>query len=261
MTWVYSVPLWLATIILIGGMCAFSAAVLATVWRFVHPRPDTIHNDVAGPIMGTLGTVLAVMLSFMVVTVWQEYDSAAQVADSEAASLDDLYHVMGAMPASVRDPVRRDILRYADLTVHVEWPMLREGYENHDARAIALSILSKVQDAKPANAGQTNIQADAIVHAHAFFDQRRVRLFNNQQTVPGLVWAMMLFIALVSIASSAFFFVPNRRAHMLMTMALGAVIGATFLLIAELDLPFRGPLQIQPHGLVHSLDRLPLDPG
>lgn len=261
MTWVYGVPLWAATIILVGGMCAFSAAVLAVVWRFIRPDQEMTHNDVAGPIMGTLGTVLAVMLSFMVVTVWQEYDTAAQGVDTEAAALDDLYHVMGAMPASARDPVRRDILQYLAITVHDEWPILRHGGESPNARLIALGITHRVQSVLPANAGQSNLQADAILHAHDFLDQRRVRLFNNQQTVPGLVWAMMFFIAFVAIASSAFFFVPSRRAHMLMTIALGSVIGATFLLIAELDLPFRGPLQIQPHALLQSLERLPNDPG
>jgi hypothetical protein len=260
MTWVYDVPLWVATIIMVGGMCAFSAAVLAVVWRFLRPDQEMTHNDVAGPIMGILGTVLAVMLSFMVVTVWQEYDTAGQGVDSEAASLDDLYHVVNALPASVRDPVRRDILQYLTITVEDEWPMLRNGEENPHSRLIALGIVHQVQQAQPATPGQQNVHADAIAHAHDFLDQRRIRLFNNQQTVPGLVWAMMFFIALVAVASSAFFYVPSRRAHMLMTIALGAVIGATFLLIAELDLPFRGPLQIPPHALMHSLERLPTDP-
>lgn len=261
MTWVYGVPLWAATFILIGGMCAFSAGVLLVVWRFMRPDQEMTHNDVAGPIMATLGTVLAVMLSFMVVTVWQEYDNAAQGVDTEAAALDDLYHVMGAMPAGLRDPVRRDILQYLSITINDEWPLLRDGGENPHARLIALGIVHRVQSAQPTSAGQSNVHADAIVHAHAFLDQRRIRLFNNQETVPALVWAMMFFIAFVAIASSAFFYVPSRKAHMLMTIALGAVVGATFLLIAELDLPFRGPLQIPPHSLMHSLTRLPNDPG
>jgi hypothetical protein len=55
----------------------------------------------------------------------------------------------------------------------------------------------------------------------------------------------MFFIAIVTIGSSYFFRVRSLAAHVLMTVALAAVIGAIFVMIAELDLPFRGDLQVR----------------
>jgi hypothetical protein len=261
MTWVYSLPLWFASAIFVGGLCLVSGAGLLIVLKRVPQGSAVTHNDVAGPIMTTIGTVLAVLMSFMVVTVWQAYDTAAQVANNEAADLSDLYHLMIALPPDVRHPIRDDIYRYFQIVVHDEWPLMREGQYSNEAQVLSIAIVHRVATFIPQNAGQQNLQADAIVRAHAFFDRRRDRLFNNQQTVPGLVWIMMLFVAAITIASAYFFRVEDRRAHLLMTVCLGAVIGATFLMIAELDLPFRGPMQIPPRAIERAQATLAVDEG
>ena len=261
MTWVYSLPLWVASAVFIGGLCILSGLGLLLVLRRVPEKNDTTHNDVAGPIMTTVGTVLAVLMSFMVVTVWQAYDAAAQVANREAADLSDLYHAAVALPAEVRHPIRDDIYQYFAIVIRDEWPLMREGKFSPEAQALAVAIDHRIATFLPKNAGETNLQADALSRAHEFFDRRRDRLFNNQQTVPALVWLMMFFVAAITIASAYFFRVQDRRAHLLMTVCLGAVIGATFLMIAELDLPFRGPMQIQPAAMLRAQATLAVDEG
>ena len=59
---------------------------------------------------------------------------------------------------------------------------------------------------------------------------------------------MMIFIAAITIGAIYFFRVPSRLAHIVMTVAVAAVIGAIFVLIAELDLPFRGDPHISPEA-------------
>lgn len=249
-------PLWVACIIFIGGCCLLSAAGLYAVRR-VYPRvADITHNDVAGPIMNTVGTVLAVLLTFMVVTVWQEYDAAAQGADTEAAALSDLFHESYALPENVGKSLRTNVLEYIRVVIRDEWPLMKAGIESQTAERIAMRIVNTVQSYPPETVGQQTAQSDALVHAHNFLDARRTRLFNNAESVPGLVWAMMILVSAITVSFSYFFRVLNVRAHMLMVLALAAVIGATFLMIAELDLPFRGPLQVPPNGFVNALARL-----
>jgi len=78
MQWVYSMPASLLMPVAVVAACAISAAAL---WwtRSRLTRNDLItHNDVAAAILQMLGTVLAVMMSFMVVGVWEQYDAAGQ---------------------------------------------------------------------------------------------------------------------------------------------------------------------------------------
>lgn len=258
MTWVYSLPLWVATIVFIGGCCLLSGAGMYFIRQRYPAAGEITHNDVAGPIMTTVGTVLAVLLTFMVVTVWQEYDAAAQGADTEAAELADLYHESFALPAHFGVPLRSKILSYITVVIHDEWPLMKDGIESADAERLAISIVDAVQNYPPATMGEQTAQSDALLHVHNFLDARRIRLFNNSESVPALVWTMMIFVSAITIAFGYFFRVANRRVHFLMVIALAAVVGATFLMIAELDLPFRGPLQIPPSGFVHDRERLPL---
>ncbi len=256
MTWVYSMPLWVATVVFIGGCCLLSAAGLYAVRHHYAKAEGFTHNDVAGPIMGTVGTVLAVLMTFMVVTTWQEYDSAAQGADSEAAELSDLYHESYALPPKFGTPLRVNVLSYMHVVIRDEWPLMQAGLESQDAERIAMLIVNAVQSYPPSTIAEETAQADALQHAHNFLDARRTRLFNNGESVPDLVWAMMIFVAAITISFSYFFRVASARAHLLMILALAAVVGATFLMIAELDLPFRGPLQIPPHGFDTAIGRL-----
>ncbi|HTU70649.1 MAG TPA: DUF4239 domain-containing protein [Candidatus Baltobacteraceae bacterium] len=252
MTWIYSIPAWLVCILFIGGTSAFAAVGLLLARNPRMGRLRAVANDFAGPVMGALGTILAVMLSFMVVTVWQEYDQSAQIVETEASQISNLYHEVAVFPEPLRDQVRSAIIRYVNVVVKQEWPLMSVGRESPAARRSAMAIVSLVQSYSPTTMAQQNSQADALDHAHAMLDAREDRLFQNSQAVPPLLWVMMLFVALVTLCSSYFFFVADVRAHLAMTIALGAVIGAIFVVIAELDLPFRGDLQIPPTAYAHD---------
>ncbi len=260
MTWVYTIPVWLVCFVFIGGMSAFASAglLLARSNRVAKLRQAS--NDFAGPIMGTLGTILAVMLSFMVVTVWQQYDQSAQIVQTEADEISNLYHEVSVFPEPLRDRTHAAIEDYVNIVVDREWPLMRGGAYSENAHRAAMRIVSLIEAYEPTTMGQQTAQADALGHAHSMMDARGNRIFQNQEIVPPLLWTMMFFVAIVTLGSSYFFFVPDVRAHLLMTAAVGAVIGAIFVVIAELDLPFRGDLQIPPSAFAHDYQTFLDDP-
>ncbi len=245
MAWVYDFPIWVTSLIFIGGLSAIAAGGLLLVRRRF-PQQRMTHNDVAGPIMTALGTVLAVMMSFMVVTVWQEYDTASSYVARESSNIADLYHEASVFPQPWRSQIHAALRRYVHLVVKDEWPRMRTGAVSTRTRLAAITAVDLVQRFEPKTPSEQNAQADALRHAHGFLDARRERLFANAEAVPPLLWTMMIFIALVTLASAYFFRVDNLRAHVVMTVALAAVTAAIFVLIAELDLPFRGQMQIPP---------------
>jgi hypothetical protein len=260
MTWVYSIPVWLVCILFIGGMSALAAAGLLLARSPHTGKLRAASNDFAGPIMATLGTILAVMLSFMVVTVWQEYDQSAQIVQTEADEISNLYHEVSVFPQPLRNGIHAAIEHYVDIVIDREWPLMREGGSSSAAHHAAYQIVSLIESYNPNTLGQQTAQADALHHAHAFLDARGNRLFQNQQSVPPLLWVMMLFVSAVTLGSSYFFYVEDARAHLIMTAAVGAVIGAIFVVIAELDLPFRGDLQIPPSAFSHDYTTFLDDP-
>jgi hypothetical protein len=264
MQWVYSVPAWLVSICFIGGCSALAAGGLLIVDKRRAKHPADV-NDVAGPVMATIGTILAVMLSFMVVTVWQEYDQAAAAVQTEVDAIDNLYDEVSAFPPALRFEIRSSLVDYTNTVVHQEWHLMRTGGSSPQAHRIAARIVALVESYDPTTPGLQNAQADALTHAHEFSNARGARLFENRQAVPPLLWLVMIFVAAMTLASVYFFTVASKRWHMVMTIAVGAVIGAIFVVIAELDLPFRGDLQIAPSAFAESYevfaDAPPVRPG
>ena len=64
------------------------------------------------------------------------------------------------------------------------------------------------------------------------------------------MWACMLFVGIVTVGFIYLFRVESFTAHVLMTLGTAAIIGATFVLIAEMDYPFRGTSAIRPTAFI-----------
>ncbi len=193
------------------------------------------------------------MLSFMVVAVWQEFDASAANVQHEASAVSDLYHLAPALPEPVRAKLQTAIRSYVRIVIDREWRLMRTGQRSMQARALSLSIFGIVAGYEPKTATQAALQQEAFGLIKTFSDYRRSRIFDNQESIPGALWITMIFIGAMTIASSYFFEVRNFRAHLLMTLALAAVIGAIFVLIVEFDLPFRGDVSVPPTAFVHAL--------
>jgi hypothetical protein len=259
-TWIYNFPLWFFGPVVIALACAATAAGAYIVHRFSSDRLEQSRNDVAGPVVSVAGTILAVMLSFMVVIVWEEYDTSAASVLREAGALSDLHQESDGFPFAMRLRIQSAIDRYVDTVLHIEWPQMRTGGRSGQADDLAREIENDVIDYNPTTPVQTTLQASSLDLVHNFLDSRRQRLFDNQQGISLYMWATLIFLSVVTIWLALLFRTENWRAHTIMTVALAAIVAAILVLIAELDYPFRGTLQIQPGAFIqvmHTVHRVP----
>lgn len=255
-TWIYSLPAWLFMSAAVIGACALACGLLAFMRKRMTRNEQIAHNDVAGPILTTIGTVLAVMMSFMVVGVWQEYDNAAQTAQREASALSDLYHLAAAMPQPFRSRVQGAIDQYIRLTIYYEWPDMSKGGESVQANQLAYKLGEAVDSWRFSTPGETAVKTEAMQYVRMLWDMRRDRILANTQGIPLVLWSAMLFIGAVTVVFSFYFRVDKPHAQYLMIVAETAVITIIFALIAELDYPFRGDVAIQPDAFMHVLNQI-----
>ena len=86
-------------IVFVGGSLLLTLLGVALVRRLVAPRVLAAHNDVAGFVYATTGVTYAVILAFVVIAVWEQYDAARGVADSESDALAVMYRLADGFPA------------------------------------------------------------------------------------------------------------------------------------------------------------------
>jgi hypothetical protein len=256
MTWIYSLPAALFFLLTLAVMAVVASGGLLVFQRFAPPSDELTHNDVAGPIIGTVGTVLAVVLSFMLVVNWQQYDAAGTTVEQEASAVADLYHAAANLPQPVRAKLQSDLKTYVDAVVVEEWPLMRVGGRSETARHAALDVGRVISNYEPKTQSQQALQQSALNLAQTMEDQRRLRLFSNDQGIPGFMWIGNLILAAVTIGLCYLFRVRSRLAHHIMAVSLAIVIGVIFALTALVDYPFRGTTAIQPTLFVHLQQEL-----
>lgn len=111
----YVMPAPLALVLGVALLVAFAFAMHWVLGRWFTSDDLAVHNYVAGTIVGVVGTLYAVVLGFITVVVWQQYDGTRERLALETAAVTDTWHTAVGLPPPVRSRLRRDIFSYATL--------------------------------------------------------------------------------------------------------------------------------------------------
>jgi len=246
--WIYSMPTWLFSVLAIGGMSMLAMLGHWAVRRVIPVRDIVKNNDVAGFILGIIGTAYAVLISFVVVGVWQQYETSDSVTSSEAAAVSDLHHLSDALPAPAGPLLKSELDRYVEVMIKDEWPAMQHGAWSPEAQRLSRVMLQQIETFTPRTASQQAVQAKMLDRGDALLDARRQRLHDNETGIPGILWWTLFAFAAITIGFTYLFGLESVKIQLLMTAALSTAIALIFVLIAELDYPYRGDTGITPHS-------------
>lgn len=255
MAWFSSLPTTVA--VLLAMLACGAAAVLGLL--IVHPiiphRLRSAHNDVSGFILATVGVVYAVLLAFIAIAVWQDFDQADRLVQTEANLVGDLYRNTVALPEPMAQNLRHDLFVYAETVVQDEWPTLMAGREEaaEGWQLLDRFHLELVQLHAP-DFGTASQQAGMIRTLDELYDARRGRFHAATANLPSILWWNLIAGAVLLMLFTYLFGVPHLVMHATMVGLLGAVIGLVLALILLLDHPFRG----ENHVSVEPFNRLVL---
>lgn len=200
--------------------------------------------------MGTIGTVLAVLLSFMVVTVWSQYNDSENTVQKEASALADLHHLADGFSDPFRTDLHADLDRYLYDVVNDEWPKMQTGGFSVRAHRDAFSMAALVFTYTPRNSREAQLDSQVLEETRTLIDARRSRLHDNETGIPMVLWLVMMLVSAIAIAFTYLFRIERPWMRLAMVAAFTATLGLIFVLIAELDYPFRGDTHITSHAFI-----------
>ena len=131
----------LAVLLAVGG--------LALVQYLVPWQLRQEHNDVAGFIYAVLGVVYAVLLAFVTIVVWEDFEEARSTAHSEANELAELFWLAKEFPEPEGERIQRLARSYAKVVVDEEWSLMEQGQASPHASALANEMRSIIHDFAP----------------------------------------------------------------------------------------------------------------
>lgn len=252
---ILKVPLYLLSVLVIGGTIAFSMIGLLVIRRLIHHSRLKPHHDVADPILGALAAVYAILLAFVVVTVWENYDKTKMHVEMEANYLADLYRDAEAFTPEFRQKINPLLRAYRDEVVKSEWKTMANGEMSPKVEKIVRDIWAAYTIYQPKNVTEEIFFTESVEKLNLFRELRRQRLMDSRTGIPPLLWFVLVIEGLITISFTFFFGAENGKAQIIMVVFLALTISLILFTILALDFPFAGGVSIPPE----IFERLLLD--
>jgi len=214
------------------------------------------HNDVAGFIYAVLGVVYAVLLGFMVVAVWEEWNAAAVTTDEEATSLSEIFWIAGRMPESEGHHIQNLARSYARVVIDEEWPLMEQGRASPKAWDLLDEIRGDLLSFDPSTPAQQVLYEQGLERMRDLADARRDRLRDASQGVPSILWVVLIVGGIDVVGFTYLFGLDSTLIHLLMVAALALIIALVLFTVASLDFPFRGDITIHPDAMEQFLNSI-----
>jgi hypothetical protein len=241
---------------------AIAATVLfaiAGVWigrRILRSLVAEGHHEVLGVLFSAGGTLHAVFLAFLVVAVWQSYDTARINVADEASALTTLYRASTAMEPGMGKALRARIRCYTQMVVREEWPVQAEsGGTSAKARAAALAMYRLFGREDPV-ARRNDATVDGAVFAliSQIHSDRNKRTLAAGTSLPSVIWIAAIGVGTLAVLMSFFLFMGQVGPQMVVTSIMACMIALLLCITFVLSQPFAGPMALKADPFSHSLE-------
>ncbi len=208
--------------------------------------PDVLkeNHEVAAIIFNAFGLFYGVMVAFVVFVTWGGYDDATKNLQMEASEALDIFHSAESFPDPAKTVVQQGIRDYLASVYNDEVPKMAEGdisLYSGGAHARLRILFAQIDEMSIPN---KELYGESLRCLNSLAQYRRMRIFAGNDTVPPVIWLVLLVGGVFAVSYTFFFEMKNIRAQYLMTTSLTVTITSILFLIYVLDHPFTGTSRI-----------------
>jgi hypothetical protein len=249
-------------IILIIGATVGLAFVIALIFStFFDTHQLKINTDLIASVYQVLGTVYAILLTFTLCGVWQNFNVADSSVQKEVYALLDLVHTVEASENWKNINIRKAAYLYANIVVTEEWPTLSTMTNNfinkHESdHAASKPVIHVIQEIIPSSPREVALFDQTLTLLNNWLDARRTRLLIARGNSATALWPLLILGAFVLFSFHGLFVATTMGIWITLLLGFSLIIGLTFYLIFALDCPFAGGLSIDAEPFVLAISLL-----
>jgi len=226
------------------------------VHKYIHHTKRKEHNDIAGFVFGTVGVIYAVLLAFIVVTVWSEYTDTEKNINLEASHIVDIYRNADAFPDSIKNEIHTACLQYLNNHIEYEWSAMKKFSTSEEANASFIKLWQIHQAYIPQTDFENLWYAESVKELNVLGDARTHRINAINYNIAPFMWFVLIMGAVITIGISYLFGTMNKWAHLIMIIGLSTSICMVLVLVESLVHPFSGIIKIAPDAFIIALNQL-----
>lgn len=237
-------PDWALGLIFVVGTLIVALASFALVSRFLpvwrNERSSQTITGVAAMVM----TIFALVLAFVIVNLYNSYNSAVNNVAAEATSLTELVQDTRELPPPVQHRINRAVAQYVVEVREREFERLRIGRNDPRAQQLLSNIFYAVQSYSPVTTAQQAFYSSATEQLHTIVGERESRLDAAETSIPKPLLDLMILFAVLTLAISLFIATHHTPVDIAIVVIIAIVVSAGLLTAVILQYPFSGSIAV-----------------
>lgn len=225
---------------------------VAALNRFWPREKRRVHNDLIGWQLGILGTTYAVILGFMLYSVWTAFGDANLNVDLEANALRNIYRLAEGLPQQQRAQLETEARHYAEAVIQRDWPAMARGEVPEESHGINEEMWKTLMSVKTASPSEIIAEDHALSELSALTEHRRTRMIQSAFRLPVIFWCVLLVGGAVTMFSASMFGSENAVLHAIQVFSFTLLITLVLLAIADVNLPFQGSVHISNYAFIRA---------
>ncbi|MBV9009394.1 MAG: DUF4239 domain-containing protein [Verrucomicrobia bacterium] len=232
---------------------ATALAGLTVVHRFIPAESLKENQEVAAVIFSAFGWVYAVVVAFAVFVTWTGYDQAKQNLELEVSSVLDVFYSASAFREPLASTIRQAMIKYVSRVEQDELSHMSSEnlvFVSSGPLRELVKIMDRVEESSLPN---RVVYSESRQKMDDLARYRRLRIFSGSNTVPPVLWLVLLSGAVVTVVCTYFFSTPYPWVQHTMTAALSLMLSLVLFLVFVLDHPFTGRSRLSDAPLERAL--------
>ena len=221
------------------------AALLGFLLRRLLPERHRSSDSKEGVLrgMGHIATMAAVVLSLLIASAKNSYDTQTSEITQLAANVGLLDRVLAHYGVEAKE-TRADLRRLVAQAIDQMWPTNRSRSAELDPALMpADDLYDRIQALSPMNESQRTLRAEALKIAADLARMRALLHAQARNSIPGPLLVILIFWAAVTFVGLGLYAPSNGT--VVATLTLGALsVSAAIFLIMELAQPFQGFIRV-----------------
>ena len=250
-------PAWLACLLFVFLTVLLSVGGLSIARRLLDLKRLKESHEVSGFLLGIVGVFYAIILTFVVVAVWEDYEEVNAALSGETNELNDLYFEAAALPDSAKNEIQNSIVSYATAMKNAKWDLeSKEGKLGISSHSGYTSLQHAILQFNPANEKEKIILGTMLNDLNQLSNFRSDRVSGTESHVPDFIWVVLFIGGCITLIFTYFFYVENKRFQVIMTSLLACLFSLVFFLGLLLDHPFSGSTAISKDAVEQLLNNI-----
>jgi hypothetical protein len=184
-------------VIIIGSTVVLAFLIAKICSMFFDSHQLAANTELSSSVYQVLGTVYAILLTFTLWGVWQNFNEATSSAHNEASSLVDLVHIVESSSTLKANKIRETSAKYLTLVIEQEWPKLKNITNNYlntneAGHSASIDIVKVVQGINPKDAREVAIFSQSLTLLNTWLDARRTRILIARGDSARALWPLLI---------------------------------------------------------------------